>query len=113
MWLTSIMTKNNKGRQSALAGCVTDAKGTSVELFESSKHKDVPLVAPFGVVSVPPVGSEAVAVRTTTGVACVGVKNKPSEELEAGELMLCSLGASIVLKNDGRVLINGKELGGV
>lgn len=112
MWLTSIVAKNNKQRRSGLAGCVTDAKGASVEFFESSRHKDVPLVAPFGVVSIPPVGSEAVALRTSSGVACVGVKNKPSPELEPGELMLCSLGASIVLKNDGRVLINGKEFGG-
>ncbi len=112
MWLTSFVNKNNKLKSGAVAGCVTDAKGASVELFESSKHRDVPLVAPFGVVSVPPVGSEAVAVRTSSGVMCVGVKCEPSAELEAGELMLCSMGASIVLKNDGRVLINGKELGG-
>ena len=37
------------------------------------------------------------------------IANNP--ELEEGELMLYSKGgASIVLKNDGRVLVNGKEL---
>ena len=115
MWLTSFMTKYGRGQKGAVEGCVTSSENSLVGLSSSSKHADVPLVAPWGVVSVPPVGCEAVAVETTQGVACVGVKNQgDTASLEPGEIMLCSLGgACILLKNDGRVLINGKELGGV
>lgn len=114
MWLTSFMTKYGKAQRGAVAGCVTESGKAQVGLSSSSKHMDVPLVAPWGVISVPPVGCEAVAVETGNGVACVGVRTSADTiSLEPGELMLCSLSASIVLKNDGRVLINGKELGGV
>ena len=46
------------------------------------------------------------------GELCMGVV-APQEKLESGELMLYSAGgASITLKNDGNVYINGKKYGG-
>ena len=44
------------------------------------------------------------------GEVCLGVIGS-ADGLEEGEIMLRSKGgASLVLKNDGRVLVNGREL---
>ncbi len=113
MWLTSFMAKNIKNSSSVSAGSITGARDGRVEVDSSSRHLDLPVVAPYGVVYVPPVGSQAVVVSTSMGEVCTGVVNKQVQGLKAGELMLCSAGgASIVLKNDGTVLINGKEFTG-
>ncbi len=113
MWLTSFMAKNTKDRKSASAGSVTGVKGGRVEVDASLRQLNLPVVSPYGVVYVPPVGEHAVLVSTDAGDACIGVVMKGYEDLKQGELMLSSAGgASIVLKNDGRVLINGKEFTG-
>lgn len=113
MWLTSFMAKNIKDKSAVSAGSVTATRDGRVEVDSSARHLDLPVVAPYGVIYVPPVGSQAVMVSTSMGDACVGVVNNQAQGLRAGELMLCSAGgASIVLKNDGTVLINGKEFTG-
>lgn len=71
------------------------------------------VVAPYGIAYVPPVGEGAVVVPFDGGEACVGVIASYPEKLSKGELMLFSAGgASIVLKNDGSVYINGERYGG-
>ena len=112
MWLTSFMAKNIKDKNNAETGIVSESKAGGVTLHTSSKHTQVPLVAPWGLVCVPPVGTQALMLDTASGKVCAGVMMSVPEGLEEGELMLCSKGASVVLKNDGRVLINGKELSG-
>ncbi len=113
MWLTSFMAKNTKDKKTASAGSVTGVKGGRVEVDASLRQLNLPIVSPYGVVYVPPVGEQAVLVSTDAGDACIGVITKEYNDLKQGELMLCSSGgASIVLKNDGTVLINGKEFGG-
>lgn len=113
MWLTSFMARNIKNNSSASAGSITGTKGGRVEVDCALRHADLPVIAPYGVVYVPPVGAQAVLVSTDSGDACVGVVNQGTYSLEQGELMLRSAGgASIVLRNDGTVLINGKEFGG-
>lgn len=113
MWLTSFMAKNIKDNPAATAGSVTDSRGSRVEVEASGKHRDVPVVSPFGVVCVPPLGEQAVMVHTAMGDACVGVVQAEDASLEPGEIMLRSAGgATLVLKNNGRVFVNGKELGG-
>ena len=62
-------------------------------------------------VGVPPAGEQAVVLPLSGGAVTLGVL-ADAGELEEGEVMLRSRGgASIVLKNDGRVLINGREMG--
>ncbi len=113
MWITRFMAKNIKEKPAATAGSVTNSYGSEVEVEASSKHRNVPVVAPFGVVCVPPPGEQAVMVHTALGDACVGVVHSEDSPLEPGEIMLRSLGgATLVLRNDGRVYLNGKELGG-
>lgn len=65
---------------------------------------------PYGFASVVPVGESAVVLPLANGEVSLGVLAN-NVELDEGEVMLSSKGgASIVLKNDGRVLINGKAV---
>ena len=90
MWLLRYMTKNSLSPRGAVKGDVQGQDGTAV--LSSGEHKNLRLCQPYGVVSLGVLGQE--------------------QSLSEGELMLYSKGgASIVLKNDGRVLINGREYG--
>lgn len=112
MWLTSFLNKE-KGFKTATKGSITGARKQKVQVDASTQHRDVAVVAPYGIAYVPPVGEGAVVVPFEGGEACVGVLSTVSLELKRGELMLYSAGgASILLKNDGSVLINGEKVGG-
>ncbi|MBQ8571862.1 MAG: phage baseplate assembly protein [Ruminococcus sp.] len=111
MWLTSFINKE-KAVQSATKGSITSSQAESLQVDSSTQHRDVSVVAPYGIAYVPPVGEGAVVVPFEGGEACVGVLSKVPLKLSRGELMLYSAGgASIVLKNDGSVLINGEKVG--
>ena len=112
MWITSYLSKN-RIKESATSGSVTDTDARGVEVDASRRYRELPVAAPFGVVCVPPAGEQAVVVHTEAEDVCVGIVTSFPEDLEPGELMLRSAGgASIVLKNNGSVFINGKEYGG-
>ncbi len=110
MWLTSFLNKG-KNVTTATKGSVTASAQSSVQVDASTQHDDVAVVAPYGIAYVPPVGEGAVIVPFDGGEACVGVIADSPLKLSRGELMLYSQGgASILLKNDGSVLINGKKV---
>ena len=110
MWLTSFLSKG-KVKTPATKGSITGAGASSVCIDASTQHRDVTLVAPYGFAYVPPVGEGAVLVPFDGGEACVGVVTGLCENLQRGEVMLYSAGgASIVLKNDKTVLINGVDV---
>lgn len=109
MWLMSYITKNSIAAPSAEKGelSVNAVSGTAVA--SSGEHKGLELCFPYGVVSVPPNGERAVVLPLDSGEVGLGVIAE-GHALEEGELMLYSKGgASIVLKNNGKVLINGRE----
>lgn len=109
MWLTSFMAKNIKEQGSACVGKVSDSLGNSVGIEGSSQHRTVPVVMPYGVFALPPSGVSGVTAETDSGQVFLGVVALPQSGLQPGEIMLCSKGgASIVLKNSGEVIINGK-----
>lgn len=69
------------------------------------------IASPGGMVYYPQKGERAVIVSTDSGNICTGIIKEKDDELEPGELKLYSAGgASIMLKNDGSVWINGKEV---
>ena len=110
MWLTSFLNKDSKDT-SARMGSVSGVDSKGVNVDASTQHRGLDVVAPFGIAYVPPLGEGAVVVPFDGGEACVGVLSEAPEKLERGELMLYSKGgASIVLKNDGSALINGKQV---
>lgn len=111
MWLLDYVTKNSFSKSDASVGDVTKSSGGSVAVNASLEHRDVPIIAPFGVVYNPPLNEKSVVLPTENYAACIGVV-APNVDLEPGEVMLYSKGgASIVLKNTGEVLINGKVYG--
>ncbi len=109
MWLTGYITKNSMSNKNAVKGNVSSSKNNRVSVESSCEHKQIKNCTPYGIVSVPPVGENAVVLPLEDGELNLGVIAK-SHNLSEGEVMLFSKGgASIVLKNNGKVLINGKE----
>ena len=109
MWLLSYITKNSMTAPNAVKGKVNKNDKDGIAVSSSGEHKRLKTCFPYGVVSVPPTGQKAVVLPLDDGEVGLGIIAQ-SSELEEGELMLYSKGgASIVLKNNGKVLINGKE----
>lgn len=111
MWLINYVTKNSITNPQAETGNIKSAEDGTVQINASSDYKYLPVVAPFGVTYVPTSGSQTVVLPVYGGEMCMGVV-APESDLEPGELMLYSAGgASITLKNDGNVYINGEKYG--
>ena len=92
MWLMNYITKN------------------SITAPKAERGRGIKCCVPYGFASVVPVGESAVVLPLANGEVSLGVLAK-NVGLDEGEVMLSSKGgASIVLKNDGRVLINGKAV---
>lgn len=112
MWLMSYITKNSITSPNAVKGSVDGIKSDGLSVASSSEHKQLGSCLPYGVISVPPVGERAVVLPLDDGEINLGVLAH-NNSIAPGEVMLMSKGgASVVLKNDGRVLINGKEYEG-
>lgn len=107
MWLLNYMTKNSLEKPSAERGNVSHgAEGTVVRA--TGEHKALAQCLPYGVYSVAPAGSRMVVVPLRDGEAALDV-TECRLPLAPGELALYSQGgASVVLKNNGDVVINGK-----
>lgn len=107
MWLLSYITNNSHEPPNAVKGNVYE-NGTAVTA--SGEHKSLRACMPYGIASIPPKNECAVVLPLEDGEVSLGVL-ADTDGLQEGELMLSSAGgASIVLKNDGRVLINGREI---
>ena len=110
MWLMNYITQNSITAPSAVKGNVNKNDRDGIAVVSSGEHKRLKSCFPYGIVSVPPTGEKAIVLPLDDGEVGLGVI-AANAELQEGELMLYSKGgASIVLKNDGRVLINGKEV---
>lgn len=108
MWLMSYITKNSISSPNPVKGSVSSVQTDGISVLSGEEHKQLKTCLPYGVVSVPPTGERAVVLPLDDGEVNIGVLQN-SVALEEGELMLFSKGgASIVLKNDGNVYINGE-----
>ncbi|MGN0441468.1 MAG: hypothetical protein ACI4FO_02055 [Acutalibacteraceae bacterium] len=111
MWLTKNLEEQTRRQRNAEKASVTAATGAYLDANGTKSHAAQPCVAPYGMAYVIPGGSRCVLLPLGEGCASIGVF-APDNELEPGEVMLYSAGgASIVLKNSGEVLINGKAVG--
>ena len=109
MWLMNYITKNSITAPKAEKGGVKSS-GNTVSVDSSEEQRGIYCSMPFGFASGVPVGEAAGVLPLANGEVSLGVLAK-NVELDEGEVMLSSKGgASIVLKNDGRVLINGKAV---
>lgn len=111
MWLSKQVVATSDEKKLPEIGTITaSSEKNGICAQGKREYRNIKSVFPFGLVSVSPVGEKAVVTPTEFGYVnsgvFVGAKN-----LQPGEVMLYSAGgASIVLKNDGKVLINGNEI---
>ena len=111
MWINEYMTGRSFSAEGASAGEIRAANNGGVSVSSTRDYGSLPLIAPAGIAYVPVAGASAVVMEGAGGAVCLGVVAAEKPELKPGELMLYSAGgASIVLKNDGKVLINGREV---
>lgn len=111
MWINEYMTGRSFGSEGASAGEIRSSGNGSVSVSSTRDYGSLPMIAPAGIAYVPVTGTSTVVMEGAGGAVCLGVIAPPQEALQPGELMLYSAGgASIVLKNDGKVLINGREV---
>lgn len=110
MWITSFMAKNKKENTFASFGSITSSGNGVVGVSGAERHVNVPVVTPSGIECVPKKGCDAVVAVLDLGEMCLGVVSQNQSALLPGEIKLYSEGASITLKNDGRILLEGKVL---
>ena len=109
MWLAQYIAKQEDSRPDR--GAVSRGSGGRADFNGSAVHGSLKLVAPYGIIYNPPADCEGVALPCDGSRVIVGVTSGIDPDLEPGELMLFSSGgASIVLKNDGKVYINGRDV---
>lgn len=110
MWVSNQLLNKGQKNNTAVSGNVVSASGNVAYVSNSEEYRDIPIVAPYGITYVPPPGSKAVVIPIENSAVLAGIIPQGSS-LEPGELMLYSSGgASIVLKNNGDVLINGTPI---
>jgi len=125
MWIGKQLAAAARLRQEENAGAevgVTTIGGVSAAVLSRGEERNLPVFAPLGVAWAPRAGDAVLVLkggseRSEACVAAAEVKNVP-EDLQPGELYLHSAGgASIRLRNDGRielwgeVYINGGKYG--
>ena len=111
MWINEYVCGRSFEKEGASSGEISSAKAGAVTVSGTRDFGNVPQAAPYGIAYVPKAGSKAFLLPCEGGAVCLGVAMEPPQTLEAGELMLYSSGgATLVLKNDGRVLVNGREV---
>ena len=112
MWINEYVAGRSCGSEPATAGEIRASQNGNVSVSATRDYNALPMIAPAGIAYVPVPGSSTMVMQGSGGAVCMGVVADPPEDLAPGELMLYSAGgARIVLKNNGRVLINGREVG--
>ena len=108
MWLIDYITKNSISSPKSETGEIKDVSDGKVQVKGSSDFRQLPIIAPYGVAYVPATGSQTAVMPVNSGEVCLGTVCDFKSDLKPGEVMLYSAGgATIALKNDGYVYING------
>ncbi len=110
MWLLDYITGKTQVAQIAEKGKVNSSNSNSLGVVSSNQYTALKQTAPYGIASVPPNGENAVVIPLKDIHLCLGTICE-DRQLQPGELLLFSKGgAKILLSNDGKVYINGKEI---
>ena len=106
MWLSRKLNKSGSV-PSAEKGEVTLSSPENWEVFATQKVRNIICYSPYGFCSLSPAGEEVLLLPASGTTAALGTKSNPNG-LEAGEVKVFSKGgASIELKNDGTIVLNG------
>lgn len=104
MWLSEKTAA--KGRQASAAEVGTATGGMSV--FTEAEKRNLPVCSPGGYAWRPKFGEDVLVIKCADGLSRVlSAVSEPQAGMESGEVLIYSGGASICLKNDGRILLNG------
>lgn len=80
--------------------------GASPAVMGETERRHAEIYAPGGFAWIPAAEDKVLVIQGET--PCIaGLKQPPQENLEPGEVRLYSRGASVCLKNDGRILLEG------
>ena len=80
----------------------------NIEAASTVNSRNTASFSPYGYSCAIPVGEEVILIPSNDGQVLLGTKSD-SAGLAAGEVKITSAGgAGITLKNDGRVIINGR-----
>lgn len=108
MWIPKIIT-NNENPTAPFTANVMYSENGKVNVSSLEKVENVGECRPYGFACVPPTGSKAVVLPVGSSAVVCGVVGGSPLELEPGEVGLYTAGgASIILKNNGTVVINGQ-----
>lgn len=116
MWISDYVTRNSFTPDEASRGEVVGTGEKGVAVAAQNSYFNLPQAAPAGIVSIPAKGDRTVVLPTRSGGIMLGVIPRAEDlpagiELSAGELMLYSAGgATIVLRNDGTIELNGRTV---
>jgi len=104
MWLSEKSVGKSRTSVSAEVGTATG--GASV--FTEAEKRNLPVCSPGGYAWRPKFGDDVLVIKCADGLPrVVSAMSEPHEGMESGEVFIYSGGASICLKNDGRILLNG------
>ena len=107
MWIPETMAQDKNIMP--FSGKVVFCGGSQIAVSSLDNVENAAQLIPYGVMSVPPKGSNAVVIPFGDSVAVSCIGEVCTFELQEGEIGLFSLGgASLILKNDGSVIINGR-----
>lgn len=108
MWMAKRAADRTLPTSPAEVGTVT-LTGERLAVQEVGERRNVPLCAPRGVLWKPLIGDAVVLLMTEEGQPpmAVGLSQQEAGDLAPGELRLCSLGATLTLRNDGTVELDG------
>ncbi len=103
MWLTKKI--GAKDTAAVSAGTVSSS-GSTLTVQGEAECRTTETVFPYGYQANTPAGEHSAML----GNACLGVKGEIDRQLLPGEIMLRSKGgATILLLNDGEVIVNGQR----
>ncbi len=110
MWLLKNLSKNKTHEKINDKGEVINLGASGINIKATQNYADVPVVAPFGIAYKPPENEEIIIMPLHNSCVSIGSVCDTSN-LESGEIKLFSKGgASLILKNDGRILANGIDI---
>lgn len=106
MWISRMISSKTSDEKAEKGRVISNYDG-NMEIGSSLLSKSISEYTPYGYNVSVPIGEEVIIVNSTDGQVALGTKSDASARLENGEIKISSKGgASIILKNDGSVVIN-------
>lgn len=110
MWLSKRLRQTAAGEETAADLGVTTIGGSSAGVYTRGEARDLAICTPGGLLWRPRSGDQVVVLKGGPGgeeAFVLGTLGEGDDTLEDGEIGLRVGGASVLVKKDGTVVING------